>query len=55
MTETRWQSTGRDNGLPNIKRHHEQAAVVAILPMVAIFFGFQNFFVKGITVSGLKG
>jgi ABC-type glycerol-3-phosphate transport system permease component len=31
------------------------AAVVAILPMVAIFFGFQNFFVKGITVSGLKG
>ncbi len=31
------------------------AAVTAILPMVAIFFCFQNFFVKGITVSGLKG
>jgi len=31
------------------------ATVIAIVPMVVIFFCFQNFFVKGITVSGLKG
>ena len=30
-------------------------AVSAIIPIVVIFFLFQNFFVKGITVSGLKG
>ncbi|MCI0356324.1 MAG: carbohydrate ABC transporter permease, partial [Acidobacteria bacterium] len=30
------------------------AAVTSILPMVAIFFLFQNFFVRGITVTGLK-
>ena len=31
------------------------AAVTAILPMVIVFFLFQNFFVRGIAVSGIKG
>jgi ABC-type glycerol-3-phosphate transport system permease component len=31
------------------------ATIVAVAPMVVIFFCFQNFFVRGITVSGLKG
>jgi ABC-type glycerol-3-phosphate transport system permease component len=31
------------------------ATIAAIIPIVVIFFLFQNFFVKGITVSGLKG
>jgi multiple sugar transport system permease protein len=31
------------------------ATIAAIVPIVVIFFLFQNFFVKGITVSGLKG
>jgi multiple sugar transport system permease protein len=31
------------------------AAVTAVAPMVVVFFAFQSFFVKGITVSGLKG
>ncbi|MDA8218448.1 MAG: carbohydrate ABC transporter permease [Dehalococcoidales bacterium] len=29
--------------------------VVAMAPMVVLFFVFQNFFVKGITITGLKG
>jgi multiple sugar transport system permease protein len=32
------------------------AAVVAVvLPMILVFFVFQRFFIKGITVTGLKG
>ena len=31
------------------------ATIASIVPIVVIFFLFQNFFVKGITVSGLKG
>jgi multiple sugar transport system permease protein len=31
------------------------ASIAVIAPIVIIFFLFQNFFVKGITVSGLKG
>lgn len=36
--------------------HTVMAATVAVIvPMVIVFFAFQNFFVKGITVTGLKG
>lgn len=31
------------------------ATIASIIPIIVIFFLFQNFFVKGITVSGLKG
>ncbi|MBI2525611.1 MAG: carbohydrate ABC transporter permease, partial [Candidatus Rokubacteria bacterium] len=36
--------------------HLVMAAVVAtVLPMVVVFLAFQRFFVKGISVTGLKG
>jgi ABC-type glycerol-3-phosphate transport system permease component len=31
------------------------AVVAAVLPMIAMFFVFQRFFIKGIAVTGLKG
>ncbi|MCC6174304.1 MAG: carbohydrate ABC transporter permease [Chloroflexi bacterium] len=31
------------------------AVVAAVLPLIVVFFIFQSFFVKGITVTGLKG
>lgn len=31
------------------------ASVVSILPMLAIFFSFQKYFIEGIALSGLKG
>jgi ABC-type glycerol-3-phosphate transport system permease component len=31
------------------------AVVVVTLPMLVIFFLFQNFFVEGVTVTGMKG
>ncbi|MFN8523494.1 MAG: carbohydrate ABC transporter permease [Chloroflexota bacterium] len=31
------------------------AVVSAVMPLIVVFFIFQRFFVKGITVSGLKG
>ena len=31
------------------------AVVAAVLPLIAVFFLFQRFFIQGITVSGLKG
>jgi multiple sugar transport system permease protein len=39
-----------------VEWHLVMAAVVAaVLPLIAVFFIFQRFFVQGITVSGLKG
>jgi ABC-type glycerol-3-phosphate transport system permease component len=31
------------------------AVVVVTIPMIIIFFFFQNFFVEGVTVTGMKG
>lgn len=39
-----------------VEWHLVMAAVVAaVMPLILVFFVFQRFFVKGITVSGLKG
>ena len=39
-----------------VEWHLVMAAVVAaVTPLIIVFFIFQRFFVKGITVSGLKG
>jgi multiple sugar transport system permease protein len=31
------------------------ANVLMTLPSVAVFFGFQRYFIEGMTVSGMKG
>ena len=31
------------------------AVVAAVAPWIVVFFVFQRFFIKGITVTGLKG
>jgi multiple sugar transport system permease protein len=31
------------------------AAIIATLPTVAIFLGFQRFFIEGVTVGAVKG